>query len=155
MTNMMKLNQLTEVGADKLPKFQRLLVKLGLELAEVVEYDGGETYEIWSRPDGSQQTIIKAMEDQIASYNAIVAEIIDCWFELRAIKDLLTGEEVEIAVPEKHQTPYEKFLEIMHNQKAELADAMEVLPQIFGKDPDLELLSFYELDEDTRQALTH
>ena len=75
MTNMMKLNQLTEVGADTLPKFQRLLVKLGLELAGVIEYDGGETYEIWSRPDGSQQTIIKAIEDQITSSNAIVAEI--------------------------------------------------------------------------------
>ncbi|MDA9194268.1 hypothetical protein N9P08_03400, partial [Alphaproteobacteria bacterium] len=59
---------------------------------------------IWLRPDGSQQTIIKAMEDQITSSNAIVAEIIDCWFELRAIKDLLTGEEVEIAIPEKSQT---------------------------------------------------
>lgn len=154
MSNMIKLNQLTEVGAGTLSKFQRLLLKLGLELAEVVEYDGGEAYEIWSRPDDSQQIIIKVIDDQIASSNAIVAEIIDCWFELRAIKDLLTGEEVEIAVPKKFRTPYEKFLEIMYDQKAELSYAMEVLPQIFGKDPDFELLSFYELDESTRQALT-
>ena len=153
MTNMIKLNQLVEVTADTLPKLQKILVTLGLELIEVIEYDAGEMYEVWSSPTTNQQIIIKVSEEQIANSSAIVTEIIDCWFELRAIKELLTAEDVEIAIPEKIKTPHEKFTDVVQNSKAELAEAFEVLPQIFGKEPDLELLSYYELDEDTRRAL--
>ena len=58
MTNMIKLNQLVEVAADTLPKFQKILFTLGLELIEVIEYDAGEMYEVWSRPTTNQQIII-------------------------------------------------------------------------------------------------
>lgn len=155
MTNMIKLNQLVEVTAGTLPKLQKILFTLGLELIEVIQYDAGEMYEVWSSSTINQQIIIKVSEQLISNSSEIVTEIIDCWFELRAIRDLLTSEEVAIAIPEKSKTPHEKFTDILQNQQAKLADAFEVLPQIFGKEPDLELLSYYELDDDTRRALKH
>lgn len=153
MTNSFKLNQITKVGSGTLPVVQKLLLQIGFSLGEVWEHDNGDTHEVWLQAKNGQQIVLDIINEADHCDSNIVSEIIDCWFELRAIRDLLTADEPELIKTENSLTAHDKFLEKVQEQKVELADAMSVLPMIFGKEPDLELLSFFDLDESTREAL--
>ena len=153
MTKSFKFEEITKISASNREATQKMLLQAGFELHEIWEHDSGDNYEVWSQPKTNKQIVLDLSRPEEHNISDVVSEIIDCWFELRAIRDLLSANEPELLTRSNNLTAHEIFLEKVEEQKSDLSDAIPTLQLIFGQEPDLELLSFFDLDERTKNAI--
>lgn len=153
MTNTFKLEEITKISISNREAIQNLLFQSGFVLDEIREYDNGGLYEVWSQPETQKRIVLELTSSVENNISDVVSEIIDCWFELRAIKDLLSATEPQLLIRPNQLTAHETFLEKVEEQRSDLSDALPTLKLVFGSEPDLELLSFFDLDERTKNAI--
>ena len=94
------------------------------ELDEIWEHDCGDYYEVWSQPKHGKQIVLEVIKLAEHDISDVVSEIIDCWFELQEIKELLSASEPELSLNANELTAYEEFLAEVKDQKITLADAL-------------------------------
>ena len=129
-------------------------MKTGYSLDEILEYDNGTVYECWSNRDTGTSITLDVVSDDTPGMDQVVAEIIDCWLELRAIRNLLTAVDEQPALPEINPpSAHERLMAQVEEWEADSAAEQEILTMIFGENLDLTLLSFLSLDENDREAL--
>ena len=84
----------------------------------------------------------------------IVSEIIDCWLELRAIRNALEAEvETNISVTEHKYSAFDQLIENIHNLEKEMQEDDAMYRLMIKGEVDTVLVSYYTLDEETRQAV--
>ena len=154
MTFQIRPETLVKIKCSQLKNIQATLTKMGFSPREILEYDNGTVYECWSNRDTGTSVTLDVASDDAPCTDRVVAEIIDCWLELRAIRNLLTAEDDQPGLPEINPpSAHERLMAQVEEWQADSDAEKEVLELVFGKNLDLPLLSFLSLDEDDREAL--
>ena len=154
MTIQIRPETIVKIKNSQLENIQATLTKTGHSLDEILEYDNGTVYECWSNQDASISVTLDVTPDDSPGMDRVVTEIIDCWLELRAIRNLLTAEEDQPAFPEINPpSAHDRLMAQAREWEADSDAEQEVLKLIFGDNLDLPLLSFLSLDETDRDAL--
>ena len=133
---------------------RRFILQLGYELIELVSYDTGEVAETWVNSKGNK-VIFEVVDNEKMHWSSqIIDEIIDCWAELRSIKNfLMSDNEVINLSSNKEQTPWERY-ELMERELMEESIwGSEIKNIIFRDDIDLSVLSFVLLDDEDKRML--
>jgi len=155
--------QLTELNIDSeaLDAVRRCLLATGFELLEMREFDSGHIDEMWSDPASSYKvrlniTSPKIIEEQEvdASRSELVSEVIDLWFELRAIRNLLSDDLDEMLL-QKEETPMERFQNFVQDFRTERENAPDTWRFMFSAEVDEAICAFNELKESDRLAILH
>ena len=97
MTNQTSLKDIIKVSSSDLEAFQSVLTKFGHSLDEICEYDDGRVYQYWSNNAGNT-VIIDVGNTPADNSDRVINEIIDCWLELRAIRNALEIEEDPVSL---------------------------------------------------------
>jgi len=110
-----------DVDVASLENVRRCLAATGFELLEMREFESGRCDETWSHPASANKvrlnvTSPEATVDQEpdASRSELVSEVIDLWFELRAIRTLLS-EDLDDMLVQKEETPMERFFSFVQD----------------------------------------
>ena len=77
----------------------------------------------------------------------------DCWHELRAIKNALVEDELVMTNYRDPVSAHEQLMSKVRSWETELEEEKDSLSFLFNDNVDSALLGFYDLDEETRQAL--
>ena len=101
MTKSFKLEEITKISVSNREATQKLLLQAGFELDEIWDHDNGDNYEVWSQPTTKKQIVLELSRPEEHNISDVVSEIIDCWLELRAIRDLLSASEPELLTRSK------------------------------------------------------
>jgi hypothetical protein len=154
MTFQIRPETLVKIKSSQLESIQTTFIKTGYSLDEILEYDNGTIYECWSNQESEKSITLDITSDDTPSMDRVVTEIIDCWLELRAIRNLLTAEDDQPMLPETNPpSAHERLMAQAREWEADSDAEKEVLELVFGKNLDLPLLSFLTLDENDREAL--
>ena len=154
MTFQISPETIVKITSSQLEGIQATLMKTGYSLDEILEYDNGAVYECWSNQNSGKSITLDITSDDAPCMDRVVAEIIDCWLELRAIRNLLTAVDEQPSLPEINPpSAYERLMAQAREWEAESDAEKEVIELVFGKNLDLPLLSFLNLEEDEREAL--
>jgi len=154
MTFQIRPETLVKIKSSQLESIQTTLTKTGFSLDEILEYDNGTVYECWSNRDSGTSITLDVASDDTPGMDRVVAEIIDCWLELRAIRNLLTAVDEQPALPEINPpSAHERLMAKAREWEADSDAEKAVIELVFGKNLDLPLLSFLSLEEDEREAL--
>ena len=145
---------LLKIKASQLEAIRSTLALTGFSLQEIIEYDGGAVYERWSNSRTDEEVTLDITEDDTPNMSRLIDEVIDCWHELRAIRELLSETDEQAASPNLDpMSPHDRFMSNLNDWKGECETEKELLTLIFGENLDVALLSFFALDEDDRDAL--
>ena len=101
MTFQISPKTLVKITSSQLDGIQATLMKTGYSLDEILEYDNGTVYECWSNWDSGTSITLDITSNDAPCMDHVVAEIIDCWLELRAIRNLLTAVDEQPALPDR------------------------------------------------------
>ena len=154
MTFQIRPETLVKIKSSQLESIQTTLTKTGFSLDEILEYDNGTVYECWSNRDSGTSITLDVASDDTPGMDRVVAEIIDCRLELRAIRNLLTAVDEQPALPKINPpSAHERLMAQAREWEADSDAEKEVIELVFGKNLDLLLLSFLSLEEDEREAL--
>lgn len=154
MTFQIRPETLVKIKSSQLESIQATLMKAGYSLDEILEYDNGTVYECWSNQDSGKSITLDITSDDTPGMDQVITEIIDCWLELRAIRNLLTAGDEQPTLPEINPpSAHERLMAQVEEWEADSAGEQEILTMIFGENLDLTLLSFLSLDDDDREAL--
>ena len=154
MTFQIRPETLVKIKSSQLESIQTTLMKTGYSLDEILEYDNGTVYECWSNQDSGKSITLDITSDDTPGMDQVITEIIDCWLELRAIRNLLTAGDEQPTLPEINPpSAHERLMAQVEEWEADSAGEQEILTMIFGENLDLTLLSFLSLDDDDREAL--
>ena len=77
----------------------------------------------------------------------------DCWHELRAIKNALVDDELVMTNRCGPVSAHEQLMSKVSFWEKELEEEKDSLSFLFNDNVDPALLGFYDLDEETRHAL--
>ena len=116
------------------------LAATGFELLEMREFESGPCDETWFSPanDNKVRVNITSLEEVLeqeedASRTELVGEVIDLWFELRAIRNLLSEDPDDMLV-QKEDTPMERFFSSVQDFRNELESAPDRWKFMFSSD---------------------
>ena len=150
-----------DVDRASLENVRRCLVASGFELLEIREFENGHNDETWSQPaaDHKIRLNVTSPETQMdqepdASRSELVSEVIDLWFELRAIRNLLSDDLDEMLI-QKEETPMERFFNSVKDFRKERENAPDTWKFMFSADVDETICAFNELKESDRLAILH
>ena len=153
MTMQNALQNIIKTTANELEKFQLILEKSGYSLDEILEFDDGQLYQKWSTIDGHQLTL-DILPTQPNQSEQIISEIIDCWLELRAIRNTLETEtDSNIPQLEKETSAFQKLIENIDSWEKEMQEDSAMYKLMIKGEIDTALLAYYTLDEKTKQAV--
>ena len=153
MTIQNALQNIIKTTANELEKFQLILEKSGYSLDEIIEFDDGQLYQKWSAVDGHQLTL-DILPTQPNQSEQIISEIIDCWLELRAIRNTLETEtDSNIPQLEKETSASQELIENIHRWEKEMQEDSAMYKLMIKGEIDTALLAYYTLDEKTKQAV--
>ena len=154
MTFQIQPENLLKISGSQLETIQATLIKTGYALDEVREYDNGTTYECWSSTGNQTDIVLEVTNDETPDMERLIVEVIDCWLELRAIRELLTEGDEQPALPDINPpSPHEQLMIKVNEWEADSSEEEEVLKLIFGDNFDPTLLSFMAMGKDEREAL--
>ena len=148
-----------EVDSASLANVRNCLAATGFELLEIREFEAGQCDETWVSPANdnkvrvnitSPEEVLEQEED--ASRTELVGEVIDLWFELRAIRNLLTEDPDDMLV-QKEDTPMERFFSSVQDFRNERESAPDTWNFMFSSDVDETICAFNELKESDRLAI--
>jgi len=147
------LQNIIKTTANELEKFQLILEKSGYSLDEILEFDDGQLYQKWSTIDGHQLTL-DILPTQPNQSEQIISEIIDCWLELRAIRNTLETEtDSNIPQLEKETSAFQELIENINRWEKEMQEDSAMYKLMIKGEIDTALLAYYTLDEKTKQAV--
>ena len=153
MTMQNALQNIIKTTANELEKFQLILEKSGYSLDEIIEFDDGQLYQKWSAVDGHQLTL-DILPTQPNQSEQIISEIIDCWLELRAIRNTLEIEtDSNIPQLEKETSAFQELIENIDSWEKEMQEDSAMYKLMIKGEIDTALLAYYTLDEKTKQAV--
>ena len=153
MTMQNALQNIIKTTANELEKFQLILEKSGYSLDEILEFDDGQLYQKWSTNDGHQLTL-DVLPTQPNQSEHIISEIIDCWLELRAIRNTLeTKTDSNIPQLEKEPSAFQELIENIDSWEKEMQEDSAMYKLMIKGEIDTALLAYYTLDEKTKQAV--
>ena len=153
MTMQNALQNIIKTTANELEKFQLILEKSGYSLDEILEFDDGQLYQKWSTIDGRQLTL-DILSTQPNQSEQIISEIIDCWLELRAIRNALETEtDSNIPQLEKETSAFQRLIENIDSWEKEMQEDSEMYKLMIKGEIDTALVAYYTLDEKTKQAV--
>jgi hypothetical protein len=147
------LKNIVKVTSSKLEQVQKMLVQLDFSLDEIMNYDNGAHYQSWSNPSSGQHVLLDIQEDSQTDLDNVIEEIIDCWHELREIKNVLSDDYETIPSGQPDPLPHDQLCADIQEWESDMSDENDSLHLIFNGKIDTALLCFYNLDEDTRLAL--
>ena len=147
------LKNIVKVTSSKLEQVQKMLVQLDFSLDEILNFDNGAHYQKWSNPSSGQHVLLDIQEDSQTGLDNVIEEIIDCWHELREIKNVLSDDYETIPPMQSVDLPHDQLCAKIQEWESDMSDENDSLHLIFNGKIDTALLCFYNLDEDTRLAL--
>ena len=142
-----------KIPSPDLEKYQIILGKSGYSLDEIIEYDDGRCYQRWSS-EGNSEIILEIQVQIDAQYNPIISEIIDCWFELRAIRTALDSDYTDNFLALENKPPaYAQLLEKISDWEKEMKRDEAMYKIMIKGEVDTAIIAYYLLDEETQQAV--
>ena len=142
-----------KVNASKLDQIQKILVQQDFSLDEILNYENGSHFQTWSNSSSENKIVLDIETDNETGLADVVAELVDCWHELRAIKNALVEDELVMTNYRDPVSAHEQLMSKVRSWETELEEEKDSLSFLFNDNVDPALLGFYDLDEETRQAL--
>ena len=153
MTIQTTFNDIIKISETELETCQSVLTKSGYSLDEILDYDDGRSYQQWSN-DNSTRVILDVIPKEADNSERIITEIFDCWLELRAIRNALE-DEAELPSTTLYQeiSAFDQLMGNIREFEAELHEDEAIYKLMIKGEIDTSLVSYYNLDEETRQAV--
>lgn len=173
MTFQFKFSKINEtnidINASDLEKTRIELTNEGFELFEICTYEEGHSYELWQNSNKSERirfNIIPEKQDdevidqQDASRQDVVNELVDLWVELRAIRNHFTYnyddiEDDDFYRIQKPPSPLDKFRKKVAETKTLIEEDQEEWNFVIREDVDAEVFAYYDLSPTDRLAIVH
>ena len=153
------------IPSDQMPMSQNLLAKLGFELNELWQKDDCPETHIWRNPKTGEIISIKQEIDFEASQSLnktddattkgdLLVEVIDLWFELRAIRDILAADnEIPLVETLEEESVHDRFFEAVDTVKNQCGDFEGNIKELFDVQIDIETLAFLSLTSSDKSLL--
>ena len=135
---------------------QKFLLEMGFELLEIWNEDSGEEYEIWVNKITKSRTkvnIVQKENYQDASRQEVVNEIVDLWYELRAIREMFDDEQYHLT-SFNNETAYDRYNKLVEYLVGEKEGNKKAWRFVYNSVIDPETLAYLELDTDDKVAMT-
>ena len=135
---------------------QKFLLEMGFELLEIWNLDSGVEYEIWENKLTKSRTKVNIVEKenfQDASRQEVVNEIIDLWYELRAIREMFDDEQYHFT-NSSSETAYDRYKKLVEYLVGEEEGDEKAWRFIYNTVIDPETLAYLELDKEDKIAMT-
>lgn len=135
---------------------QKFLLEMGFELLEIWNLDSGVEYEIWENKITKSRTKVNIVEKenfQDASRQEVVNEIIDLWYELRAIREMFDDEQYHFT-NSNGETAYDRYKKLVEYLVGEEEGDEKAWRFIYNTVIDPETLAYLELDKEDKIAMT-
>ena len=173
MTFQFKFSKINEtninINASDLEKTRIELANEGFELFEICTREEGHSHEVWQNSNKSESirfNIIPEKQDdevidqQDASRQDVVNELVDLWVELRAIRNHFTYTYVDIEDDDFHSiqkppSPLDKFKKKVAETKTLIEEDQEEWNFVIREDVDAEVFAYYDLSPTDRLAIVH
>ena len=153
MTNQTSFKDIIKVSSSNLEAFQSILTKSSYSLDEIYEYDDGRVYQHWSNNVGNT-VIIDVSHTPVDNSDRIINEIIDCWLELRAIRNALEIEEDPVSLKRvENISAFDQLMANIYECEIEMQSNDAFYQLLQRGEVDAAVLSFYNLDDEIRQAV--
>ena len=153
MTNKTSFKDIIKVSNSNLEDFQSILTKSSYSLDEIYEYDDGRVYQHWSNNAGNT-VIIDVSHAPVDNSDCIINEIIDCWLELRAIRNALEIEEDPVNLKKvENISAFDQLMANIHECETEMHSDSAFYQLLQRGEVDAAVLSFYNLDDEIRRAV--
>ena len=149
--------QKVSVFKSKLPEAQTILAGLNFELLEIWSPDEGNDTEVWVHEKNKKTIHIIVIENEDASRDDIVNELIDIWYEIRDLKESILSifsEEDELLVSET-LTPQESFRIKVLETTEEWSFQEHLSNFIYNKNIDPTVLTYLNMSEEEKLKITH
>ena len=149
--------QKVSVFKSKLPEAQTILAGLNFELLEIWSPDEGNDTEVWVHAKSNKTIHIIVIENEDASRNDVVNELIDIWYEIRDLKEgilSIFSEEDELLASET-VTPEESFRIKVLKTAEEWSSQENVSNFIYNKNIDPTVLTYLNMSEEEKLKITH
>ena len=153
MTNQTSFKDIIKVSSSNLEAFHSILTKSSYSLDEIYEYDDGRVYQHWSNNAGNT-VIIDVSHAPADNSDRIINEIIDCWLELRAIRNALEIEEDPVSLKRvENISAFDQLMANIYECETEMQSNDSFYQLLQRGEVDAAVLSFYNLDDEIRQAV--
>ena len=149
--------QKVSVFKSKLPEAQTILAGLNFELLEIWSPDEGNDTEVWVHAKSKKTIHIIVIENEDASRDDVVNELIDIWYEIRDLKEgilSIFSEEDELLASET-VTPEESFRIKVLKTTEEWSSQENVSNFIYNKNIDPSVLTYLNMSEEEKLKITH
>ena len=149
--------QKVSVFKSKLPEAQTILAGLNFELLEIWSPDEGNDTEVWVHAKSKKTIHIIVIENEDASRDDVVNELIDIWYEIRDLKEgilSIFSEEYELLASET-VTPEESFRIKVLKTAEEWSSQENVSNFIYNKNIDPTVLTYLNMSEEEKLKITH
>ena len=91
-------------------------------------------------------------EEKDTSRTELVSQVIDLWFELRSIRNLLSEEPDDMFVQEE-ETPMERYFNSLEYYQNKREGALDTWKFMYSTNIDESIMALYSLDETDRLAI--
>ena len=149
--------QKVSVFKSKLPEAQTILAGLNFELLEIWSPDEGNDTEVWVHAKSNKTIHIIVIENEDATRDDVVNELIDIWYEIRDLKEgilSIFSEEDELLARET-VTPEESFRIKVLKTAEEWSSQENVSNFIYNKNIDPTVLTYLNMSEEEKLKITH
>jgi hypothetical protein len=153
------------ISSDQKLFSEEFLCKMGFELNEIWQKDSCPETHIWLNPATNEIVSVELVEcsktaqstndtDDTTTRGDLLVEVIDLWFELRAIRDLLASDtEIPLAQTTKEESVQDRFFDAVETVKSQCGDFEENIKELFGVEIDAESLAFLSLPSSDKSLL--
>ena len=142
-----------KVSPNELEKYQLILEKSGYSLNEIFDYDDGRTYQKWSTIDNSE-VILDIQPQTYEKFETVTSEIIDCWVELRAIRNALEVDKNDDLITLEPKTSAQtQLMEKINDWEKEMREDEAIYKIMIKGEIDTAIVAYYLLDEEAQRAV--
>jgi hypothetical protein len=150
MTIQAIFNNTIKVSEQELENICSILLKSHHSLDQILEYDDGRRYQLWSKGD-AKPIILDVTKTATDKSHLIITEITDCWLELRAVRNILESEVDNSLHSDIPKSPQEQLMSDIRQMETEIKSDNEFFQLMSKGLVDASILSYYNLDEEVRQ----
>jgi len=146
------------VNKTELKNIESLLVKTNFELYEIWTPDKDNEVQVWSNKKLKKKIQVTITEDDPIEDNTtkVINELVDLWFELRAIRNAVEYSEEDYSYKNDIEpTAYEKFKSKFEEMESEWNNEENHWDKIFKDNIDPSVLAYLYLDDEDKLLLTN
>jgi len=146
------------VNKTELKNIESLLVKTNFELYEIWTPDKDNEVQVWSNKKLKKKIQVIITEDDPIEDNTtkVINELVDLWFELRAIRNAVEYSEEDYSYKNDIEpTAYEKFKSKFEEMESEWNNEENQWDKIFKDNIDPSVLAYLYLDDEDKLLLTN